>query len=56
MGCDSDTNAAVTGALLGAKYGIASCHENWIKGVLAFDEYGHVCTRCAGLMELHDRK
>lgn len=34
-GGDSDTNAAIAGALLGACYGLAAIPENWVKKVLA---------------------
>ena len=33
-GGDTDTNAAISGALLGAVYGIESLPERWVKTVL----------------------
>lgn len=48
-GGDADTNAAVAGALLGAKYGLSAIPEKWVTGLESLDR---VLTAADGLYKL----
>ncbi|CAL5975712.1 ADP-ribosylglycohydrolase [Hexamita inflata] len=52
MGGDSDSNGAVAGALLGARYGINSFRENWVKAVLRFDDDNLCSARCVKAIDM----
>ena len=50
LGYDTDTNAAITGALAGAFYGIESIPERWLNAMRRLDYLEDVAERFAGVM------
>ena len=40
FGGDTDTNAAIVGGLLGAYFGVSQIKEEWVNGLLSFDNTG----------------
>jgi ADP-ribosylglycohydrolase len=51
-GGDSDSNAAVLGCLIGAKFGIEAFRENWVRAVLRFDDLALCCARFLAVNEI----
>lgn len=50
LGYDTDTNAAITGALAGAFYGIESIPERWLNAMRRLDYLEDVAERFAEVM------
>lgn len=51
LGYDTDTNAAITGALAGAFYGIESIPERWLNAMRRLDYLEDVAERFAGILK-----
>lgn len=45
VGGDADSNCAVLGPLLGAKFGLKALRNNWVKAIFNFDDYDFLLQR-----------
>ena len=54
LGDDTDTTAAVTGALAGIYYGFDAIPEKWIKGIRRSNDINDLCNRLAASLNINE--